>query len=61
MLTCKEITALLSEAQDRKLSLAERLKLEMHLAMCRGCQAYKSQLAFLRDACRRYTRARRDE
>ena len=56
MLTCKEITRLLSESQDRKLSVAEKLKLEMHLAMCRGCKAYKGQLAFLREACRRYTR-----
>ena len=56
MLTCKEITRLLSESQDRKLSVAEKLKLEMHLVMCRGCKVYKGQLAFLREACRRYTR-----
>ena len=56
MLNCKDTTHLLSESQDRKLSVAEKLKLEMHLAMCRGCKAYKGQLAFLREACRRYTR-----
>ena len=61
MLTCKEITRLLSEAQDRRLSVTEKLKLEMHLAMCRGCKAYKGQLAFLRAACRRYARGSRGE
>ena len=60
MLTCKQITHLLSESQDRKLSVAEKLRLEMHLAMCRGCQAYKGQLAFLREACRRYAQGRRE-
>lgn len=54
MLNCKEITHLLSEAQDRKLAVSERLKLEMHLAMCKGCKNFKSQMAFLREACRRY-------
>jgi hypothetical protein len=54
MLKCKDVTHLLSEAQDRKLGLAERLQLEMHLAMCRGCTNFKHQMSFLRTACRRY-------
>lgn len=56
MLNCKEVTRLLSEAQDRKLSVSERLKLEMHLAMCRGCSNFRKQMDFLRAACRRYTK-----
>ncbi len=54
MLKCKEITHLLSESQDRKLSWSERAGLEMHLAMCAGCKNYKGQMDFLRQACRRY-------
>lgn len=54
MLKCKEVTHLLSESQDRKLSLSERLGLELHLAMCSGCKNFKGQMAFLRQACRRY-------
>ncbi len=54
MLTCKEATRLLSEAQDRGLSWTERLRLETHLLMCRGCTNFKAQMAFLREACRRY-------
>ncbi len=59
MLRCKEATHLLSEAQDRSLSLSERLQLKMHLAMCTGCRNIKGQMAFLRQACRRYFTDRR--
>ena len=59
MLSCKDVTHKLSEAQDRELSLSERLQLEMHLAMCHGCRNFKRQMSFLRMACRRYmSRAR---
>ena len=54
MLSCKDVTHKLSEAQDRELSLSERLQLEMHLAMCHGCRNFKKQMSFLRMACRRY-------
>jgi len=52
MLSCKEATRLLSEAQDRKLVLPEKLQLEIHLAMCTGCRNYRRQMSFLREACR---------
>lgn len=54
MLTCKEITHLLSESQDRKLSISERVQTEMHLAMCKGCRNFKEQMRFLRKACKKY-------
>ena len=44
MLSCKEVTHLLSEAQDRKITLPERVNLEMHLAICKGCKNFKSQM-----------------
>lgn len=53
MLNCKEITHLLSQSQDRQLSIGEKLQLEMHLAMCRGCTNFRKQMRFLREACRR--------
>lgn len=61
MLKCKEITHLVSEAQDRKLGLSERLQLEMHLAMCTGCSNFRRQLAFLREACSRYRSSELDQ
>ena len=54
MLSCKEVTHLLSEAQDRKITLSERVNLEMHLAICKGCSNFKNQMTFLRQACQRY-------
>ena len=53
MLTCKEATRIMSEAQDRKLGAGERLQLEMHLTLCRGCRNFRQQMEFLRAACRR--------
>jgi hypothetical protein len=44
----------MSEAQDRKLGSNERLQLEMHLLICRGCRNFRAQMSFLRKACRRY-------
>jgi predicted anti-sigma-YlaC factor YlaD len=52
MLKCKSVTHLLSEAQDRPLTLVERTQLAMHLAMCTGCRNYKRQIGFLRVAAR---------
>jgi hypothetical protein len=54
MLTCKDVTHLLSEGQDRKLTVAERMRLEMHLLVCTGCSHFSRQMDFLRSACRRY-------
>ncbi|WP_300452482.1 zf-HC2 domain-containing protein [Accumulibacter sp.] len=56
MLSCKEATRLMSEAQDRPLSRGEKLLLEMHLAMCRGCRNFRTQMDFLRLACRQFMR-----
>ena len=53
MLSCKDATRMMSEAQDRKLGAGERLQLEMHLALCRGCRNFRQQMEFLRAACRR--------
>lgn len=60
MLKCKEVTHLLSEAQDRELSVSEKLPLKMHLLMCQGCRNFKQQMSFLREACRSYTSERTD-
>lgn len=58
MLKCKEATHLISEAQDRQLSFAERAGLTMHLAICNGCRNFRRQMDFLREVCRRYASGR---
>jgi hypothetical protein len=52
-LSCKEATQLLSQREDRKLTLAERVALRLHLVICRGCRAVSEQIPFLRRAVAR--------
>ena len=52
--TCRETSALLSQKQDRALSLVERVGLYLHLAACTGCRQFGRQLAFMRAAFRHY-------
>ena len=48
MLNCQEITRLVSEAQDRPLTLGEKLSLRTHLFMCSGCRNYEKNITSLR-------------
>jgi hypothetical protein len=50
MLTCKDASKLISEAQDRKLGLRERIGLRLHLWMCKSCRLFEKQLCQLRQA-----------
>ncbi len=54
MLTCREVSALLSQAEDRELGAIERMALEAHLKLCEGCRQFQKQLGFLRRAIRRH-------
>jgi len=47
MLTCKEATRLVSEAQDRRLGIVERITLGYHLLICHWCRHYARQVRFL--------------
>ncbi|HXV32006.1 MAG TPA: zf-HC2 domain-containing protein [Sinorhizobium sp.] len=58
-LTCKDASRLLSEAQERRLGLRERLTLRLHLMVCTGCDNFRKQLEFIGTAIGRYRR--RDE
>lgn len=54
MATCKEVSGLMSQAQDRRLGAGEKFKLNVHLMMCRGCRNFGDQLLFIRAAVKRY-------
>lgn len=54
MLSCKEVTQLVSESLDRKLPLRQRLGVRMHLFFCKACAHFQEQMLFLRQALRRY-------
>ena len=47
MLSCKEITQLISEGLDRRLSFWQRVGLRLHLMMCGACTAYRRQITAL--------------
>ena len=44
MLTCKEITELVTDHLEGRLSLMQRLKFRLHVGMCRHCGAYLRQM-----------------
>ena len=47
MLSCKEVTKLVSENLDRDLPLWRRIGLRLHVTMCKGCSAYRRQIESL--------------
>ncbi|OHC65264.1 MAG: hypothetical protein A3H93_03535 [Rhodocyclales bacterium RIFCSPLOWO2_02_FULL_63_24] len=54
MLNCKQATELMSQEQDRPLTLSERIGLRLHVWICIGCDNYRRQMNVLRAACRRF-------
>jgi hypothetical protein len=54
MLSCKEASRLISQAQDLRLPWFARWKLRLHLAACAACARFDRQARFLREAMRRY-------
>ena len=47
MLTCKEVSELLSRSIDEKLPWTTRMSLQIHLGMCSLCRSYKKQLVYI--------------
>ena len=50
MLSCKEVSSLVSQGQDRRLGFADRVALRVHFSICRGCRNVNAQMALLRTA-----------
>ena len=53
-LSCRQASALMSQAQERALGPFERFKLRLHLSVCDGCANFLKQLDFIRAAIRRF-------
>lgn len=53
MLTCRQVTQLVSQGLDRNLAPRERATMLLHFAVCAGCRNVNRQMAFLRRAVRR--------
>ncbi|TAM04975.1 MAG: zf-HC2 domain-containing protein [Paraburkholderia sp.] len=52
MLNCKETTELVSREADERLTLKETFDMRVHVMMCSACRNYRTNVQFLRQACR---------
>ena len=50
IISCKDASRFLSQAQDHRLSSFATWKLRMHLKVCAKCRRFEAQLQFLRNA-----------
>ncbi len=44
MLTCQQITELVTDYAEGNLSLVDRLRFQLHIGMCRNCRRYVRQV-----------------
>ena len=51
-ITCQDISSLMSEKMDHSLPLSKRLRVRVHLAICKMCKEYEAQLMALRSLAR---------
>ncbi len=47
MLSCKDVTRKISQAQDRRLTFRERLSIRLHLLICYACRRFVKQVTIL--------------
>ena len=53
MLSCKDVTRLISESMDHSLPIGKRIGVRLHLLMCKFCSRYERQLLLIRETVRR--------
>ena len=54
LIDCRHATRLMSQVQDRPATGWEAVRLRWHLAVCAACTRFDQQLAFMREAMRRF-------
>ncbi len=52
-MTCEDTSPLLSESLDHQLTLGKRLRVNMHLAICKFCRFYINQMLIIRTLAHR--------
>jgi hypothetical protein len=56
LMSCKEVSGLISLGQDQRLSIRERIMVRIHLLFCGACSRFDSQVRFLDKAMAVYFR-----
>jgi len=51
---CREVTELVLLAQEKPLSLGERVAVRMHLLICKACPRFLKQVQLMRQASERW-------
>ncbi|MFQ6370575.1 zf-HC2 domain-containing protein [Shewanella sp. YIC-542] len=54
MMNCKQATRLLSDAQERPLSLKEKMALSVHTTLCSACRHFGKQMGVIRHLSRQF-------
>lgn len=52
MLNCKDMTKLISDSMERKISVRQRMELWLHIMMCGMCRRFRSNIIELRKRVR---------
>jgi predicted anti-sigma-YlaC factor YlaD len=52
MMTCKDVSTLVSMGDVERAPMARRMAVWLHLAMCRHCRAFRRQMALMGRAAR---------
>jgi hypothetical protein len=54
MISCKDVSRLVSLQEDVRLSFWQRTRVRLHLSVCAACARFERQVRFLRTAMQRY-------
>lgn len=55
MMKCREATQLASQARERPLSLIEKMRLRLHLSICKACRRFDRNLSHLSHMMKQFT------
>jgi hypothetical protein len=54
MLSCRDVTQLISQSMDTTLPIGKRMGVRIHLLICKFCKRYERQLLLIRETLRRH-------
>jgi hypothetical protein len=61
LLTCRQVSELISLAQERRLGWLQRWRLNVHLRVCEGCRNFERQMNFLRHGIAKHPALRNED